>query len=179
MFRRGRGGRDEAPGGGDGDDGPDRYKMRENLISFGDDYWIETQRGRRAFFVDGKAVRVRETLIFKDLQGNELCKIQEKMLRIKDTMTIEREGVGDITVKKALINPLRDRFTADVPGSGEIDIQGNIVAHEYKMERGGQQVAEVSKKWLRVADTYTIEVTPGQDDITILAIAVAIDQMAQ
>ena len=54
-------------GGGDqGGDGPERYKMREKLLSFGDDFWIEDERGRRAYFVDGKAVRVRQTLVFKD-----------------------------------------------------------------------------------------------------------------
>src|SRR5690242_7841877 len=145
MLRRGGGiggGRD----GGDqpGDDGPERYKMRQNLVSIGDDFWIETTHGRRVFFVDGKALRVRQTLEFKDLQGNEIAKIQERMLRIKDTMEIERVGGGNITVKKALITPLRERFTAEMPG-GDIEIQGNIVDHEYRMERGGRQVAEVSK----------------------------------
>jgi uncharacterized protein YxjI len=152
--------------------------MRENLISFGDDFWIETTHGRRVYKVDGKALRVRDTLKFKDLQGNVLAEIQEKMLRIKDTMTIERQGVGTVTVKKALLTPLRDRFEAEVPGGGNIEIQGNIVSHEYNMERGGRRVAEVSKRWLRLADTYTIEVSPGEDDVLILAIAVAIDQMA-
>jgi len=156
----------------------DRYKMREKLISFGDDYWIETTNGRRAFFVNGKALRVRDTLSFEDAQGHELCKIQEKMLRVKDTMDIEREGVGNITVKKALISPLRERFTANIPGGADIEIQGNITDHSYTMERGGQRVAEVSKKWLRVADTYTVEISPGEDDVSILAISVAIDQMA-
>jgi len=134
--------------------------------------------GRRAFFVDGKALRVRDTLDFKDLQGRTLCKIQEKMLRVRDTMEIDREGVGQVTVKKALITPLRDRFVADVPGRGEIEIQGNIVGHEYTMERGGRRVAEVSKKWIAIADTYTVEVAGGEDDILILAIAVTIDQMS-
>jgi len=152
--------------------------MRENLISIGDDFWIETQRGRRAFFVNGKALRVRDTLNFEDMQGRTLCKIQEKMLRVRDTMEIEREGVGNVTVKKALITPLRDRFVADVPGKGEIEIQGNIVSHEYNMERGGRKVAEVSKKWIAIRDTYTVEVSPGEDDVLILAITVAIDQMS-
>ena len=179
MFGRGR--RDDPqPQGGPGgaDDGVDRYKMREKLISFGDDFWIETTRGRRAFFVNGKALRVRDTLTFEDTQGHELAKIQERMLRVKDTMDIDREGQGTIKVKKALINPLRERFVAEMPGGGDIEVQGNILDHEYRMERDGRKVAEVSKKWLRVADTYTVEVTPGEDDISILAISVAIDQMA-
>ena len=45
-------------GGGDQGGGAAHYKMREKLLSFGDDFWIEDERGRRAYFVDGKAVRV-------------------------------------------------------------------------------------------------------------------------
>ena len=66
-----------------------RYQMREKLVSIGDDFWIENERGERAFKVDGKALRIRKTLIFEDPKGQELCKIQEGMLRVKDTMTIE------------------------------------------------------------------------------------------
>jgi len=36
----------------------------------------------------------------------------------------------------------------------------------------------VSKKWLSLTDTYGVEIAPGQNDIVILAIAIAIDMMA-
>jgi uncharacterized protein YxjI len=39
--------------------------------------------------VDGKMLRIRDTLIFRDMQGNELARIQERIARIKDTMRIE------------------------------------------------------------------------------------------
>ena len=55
-----------------------RYQMREKLVSFGDNFWIENEQGQKVFKVDGKALRVRDTLKFRDRQGNELCKIQEK-----------------------------------------------------------------------------------------------------
>ena len=38
-------------------------------------------------------------------------------------------------------------------------------------------MAEVSKRWFRVRDTYGIEVVPGQDDALIIALTVCIDQM--
>jgi len=150
--------------------------MREKLVSIGDDFWIETMRGRRAFKVDGKALRVRETLIFEDPTGHELCSIQAKMLRVKDTMSIEKNGRQYATVKKALITPMRDRFELNLPG-GDIEIQGNLLAHEYTFEKGGRKVAEVSKKWLAVADTYVVEIQAGQEEIIILAATVAIDEM--
>lgn len=161
-----------------GTEGKQIYKMRERLISIGDDYWIENEAGERAFFVDGKALRVRETLIIKDVHGNDVYKIREKMIRVRDTMDIEdAEGRTAASIKKALITPLRDRFKVEVANGPEMDVQGNVLRHEYNIEAGGGKVAEVSKKWFRIRDTYGVEVSPGQDAALILAITVALDQM--
>ncbi|MHB8101763.1 MAG: LURP-one-related/scramblase family protein [Methanosarcina sp.] len=155
-----------------------RYKMHEKLISIGDDYWIENEAGERAFYVDGKALRVRDTLIIKDVQGNELYKLKEKLLRVRDTMDIlDAEGKTAATIKQALITPLRDRWKVEVANGPEMDIQGNILNHEYKIEAGKEKVAEVSKKWFRIRDTYGVEIETGQDNALILAITAAMDQM--
>ena len=77
--------REDRRGGG----GRTHFRMRQKLVSIGDDYWIEDDEGDRVFKVDGKALRARKTLIFEDAHGNELLKIQERMLRVRDTMEIE------------------------------------------------------------------------------------------
>jgi uncharacterized protein YxjI len=155
-----------------------QYQMRQKMVAIGDDYWIENSRGERAFKVDGKALRVRQTLIFEDAHGQELCKIQERMLRIKDTMEIEGpDGQNLATVKKALTTPLRERYSVNVGGGPDLDVQGNIVDHEYTIEEGGRKVAEVSKRWFRIRDTYGVEIAPGQNDGLILAVTVCIDEM--
>ena len=167
--------RDDRRGGG----GSSTYQMREKLFSIGDDYWIENGDGDRAFKVNGKALRIRETLVIEDPSGRELLKIQERKLRIRDTMDIEdADGTTVASVKKAMISPLRDRYKVEVPGGDELDVQGNIVDHEYEISRGGDKVAEVSKKWFRVADTYGIEVKAGTDPALILAIAVVVDSLS-
>src|SRR5438045_3542181 len=133
------------------------YQMRQNLISIGDDFWIENDHGQRIFRVDGKAMRVRHTLAFEDANGHELCRIQEKMLRIKDSMEIEGPSGGRMAiVKKALISPLRDRWQVKIGDGPDMDVQGNILDHEYSISDGRQKVAEVSKKWFRVRDTYGV-----------------------
>ncbi len=156
------------------------YRMREKLVAIGDDYWIEDDAGRRVFKVNGKALRVRETLIFEDASGTELLKIQQRMLHIRDTMEIE-DAHGDkvATVKKALITPLRDRFEVHVENGPDMEVHGNIARHEYRIEQAGNQVAEVSKKWFRLADTYGVEVDPAQDTVLLLAVTAALDQMTR
>jgi uncharacterized protein YxjI len=83
------------------------------MVAIGDDFWIENDQGQKVFKVDGKALRVRDTLI-----------------------------------------------------------------HEYRVGEGRNKIAEVSKKWFRVRDTYGVEIAENQDDILILAATVAFDMMA-
>jgi uncharacterized protein YxjI len=159
--------------------GGTKYRMVEKMFAIGDDFWIENEDGERAFKVDGKALRIRDTLVLEDPSGAELFTVQEKKLRVRDTMDIERDGKTVATVKKALITPLRDRFAIDVEDGEDMEAKGNIVDHEYKIERGGDKIAEVSKRWFRVRDTYGIEIDPGQDEALVLAVTVCIDQMAR
>ncbi len=155
-----------------------RYKIRQKLFSIGDDFWIENQEGKKVFKVDGKALRLRETLIFEDMEGDKLCQIQERWLPIKETMAIDGpDGEQMAVVKKALLTPMRDKWDVKVKDGPDLDVQGNIFDHEYSIKQGWKKVAQVSKKWFRLTDTYGVEIDSGQNDVLILAIAVAIDMM--
>ena len=155
-----------------------RYRMREKLISFGNDFWIENEKGERTFKVDGKMLRVRDTLYFEDVQGRELCRIQQRLLTIRDTMQVDGpNGECMATIRKALISPLRDRWVVKVGNGPDLGGQGNILNHEYIIGEGRTKVAEVSKKWFRIANTYGVQIEPSQNDVLILAVTVAIDMM--
>ena len=157
--------------------GGTKYRMREKMFAIGDDYWIENDAGERVFKVDGKVLRVRDTFVLKDASGAELYRVKKKMLHIRDTMKVEREGGEVATVKKALITPLRERFSIGLTDGEDLEAKGNVTDHEYRIERDGNSIAEVSKRWFRVRDTYGIEVAPGEDDALMLALTVCIDQM--
>ena len=151
--------------------------MREKLLSIGDDFWIEDEQGERVYKVDGKALRIRETFVLEDRDGNERAKIREKKLSVRDTMRVERNGETLATIHKALVG-IRDRFDIDVERGGEMKARGNIVDHEYEIKREGDVVASISKKWFRVRDSYGIDIASGEDVPLILALAVALDEMA-
>jgi len=154
-----------------------RYQLREKMLSFGDDFWIENDRGERIFKVDDKVLRARDTVIIKDTDGKELYKLQKRLLRARDTMAIERGGDKVATVKKAFVTPVRDRFTVDLEGGGDLEVEGNILDHEYQITQGGVPVANISKRWFRVRDSYGVAVVAGQDDALVLAVTVCIDHL--
>jgi uncharacterized protein YxjI len=162
-----------------GGDGHVHYRMRQRLVSIGDDFWIETDRGERAYKVDGKALRLRKTLDFEDPGGRVLARIQERVARVRDTMEVEdADGNRVALVKKAMISPIRDRWTVQVRGGPDLDVQGNVLDHEYTFTDDRSPVATVSKKWFRVADSYGVEIAADQDPLPVLAATVAIDMMA-
>jgi uncharacterized protein YxjI len=164
MFRR-RSRRDEPP---EGAPAGTRYLLREKLLSLGDDFWIENDRGERVFKVDDKVLRARDTVVIKDTDGKELLKLQKRLLRARDTMAIERGGDKVATVRKAFV---------DLEGGGDLEVEGNILDHEYQITRGGIPVANISKRWFRVRDSYGVAVVGGQDDALVLAVAVCIDHL--
>jgi uncharacterized protein YxjI len=94
-------------------------------------------------------------------------------------MTIDDDnGQPMATVRKALITPLRDRWTVKIGNGPDLNVQGNVLNLQYTIGEGGSQIAEVSKRFFRIADTYGVQIEPGQNDILILAVTVAIDMMA-
>jgi len=117
--------------GGD-EPGGERFLMREKLLAIGDDFWIENDRGERAYRVNGKAFRLRQAFVLEDAAGGEVARIQERKLSIRDKIAIER---------------------------------------------GGDTVATISKKWFRVRESYGVDIAAGEDASLVLAITVAIDAL--
>ena len=150
--------------------------MREKLLSIGDDSWIEDEHGTKVFKVNGKAMRIRDTFVLEDAQGNEVAKIQERKLHVRDTMAIERGDAQLATVHKRIVG-LRDHLKVDLENGDEWKVHGNLVDHEYEIEAHHGTIAEISKTWFRVRDTYGVEIASDQDVPLILAVTVAVEDM--
>ncbi|MEZ0067920.1 uncharacterized protein YxjI [Streptacidiphilus sp. MAP12-20] len=158
-----------------------KYLMRERVFGIGDDHWVTTEHGEKAFLVDGKALRVRETFELKDHATGEIAAvIKKKMISVRDTMVIERDDDRIASVKKKLMTVFRDKYLAELEdsvGGGEIEVAGHFTDHEFEMERDGRRIARVSRKWFSIRDTYAIDIEDGQDVPLLIAIAVCVDHL--
>lgn len=163
----------------DAGEGVTRYRLQQKAISIGDDYWIDDDAGEHLYKVDSKVLRARRTYRIKDTEGHHVATVQGRPLRIKDSMTIEdADGHRVALVKKAVIGPVRDRWRIRQENGGDLTVQGNVLDHEYTVERDGYKIAEVSKRWFRLRDTYGVDIGPDAEPVTVLAATVAIDAMA-
>ena len=159
--------------------GINRYIMRQRMFALGQDFNINNAAGQAVFKIDGKVRVIKESLKFRDMQGNLLYKLDEKVLRIRESFDILRpDGTRAAKVHNAIIDPLRERFTIEIPGGQDMMTMGKVLWAQYDILRSGQQVAKISKQFSWIGrDQYVVDILPGQDDCLILAITVVIDMM--
>ena len=119
---------------------------------------------------------MRDTFVLEDTAGNEVAKIQERKVSVRDKIAIERNDQEIAKVHKAWVG-IRDRFAIDVESGPDLRAHGNIVDHEYEIERDGDSVARISKRWFRVRDTYGVEINAGEDEALMLAAVVALESL--
>ena len=152
-----------------------RYIIREKFFRIAEDSIIQGEDGAPLYQVKGRIFSLHHTLVLRDLAGNELATVEKQILSITPKVHITRHGEEAATVRKKLISPFVDRFTVDIPGPDDLHVTGSIFEHNFTIEREGNVVATISKRWVALTDTYGVETAQGEDDILILAVVLAID----
>ncbi|GAA0288568.1 LURP-one-related/scramblase family protein [Streptomyces turgidiscabies] len=154
--------------------------MRDRLLGFGDDYWIENQHGHKVYLVDGKAMRLRDTFELKDTQGQVLIDIHQKMFALRDTMVIERAGDQLATIRRKRLSLLRNHYRVTLVDGTELDVSGKILDREFAVDHDGELLAQISRRWLHVRETYGVDVVrEDADPALLIAVAVCVIHLAE
>ncbi|WP_369377896.1 LURP-one-related/scramblase family protein [Streptomyces sp. cg36] len=155
-----------------------KYLVRDKIFAIGDDYWIETEDGRHAFLVDGKALRLRDTLELKDPTGRVLITLRKKMFGIRDTMTVERDERPLATIRRKRLSLLRNHYRVTLVEGTELDVSGKILDREFAVEYDGELLAHVSRRWFHVRETYAVNIVREDADAALLiAVVVSVIRM--
>lgn len=155
-----------------------KFVMRERMFGIGDDFWIEDESGQRAFLVDGKALRLRQTFELKGPDGQILVVIKKKMISIRDSMVVEREGETVAKVHKKMFSPIHHKMIIELADGEKWTATGDLIEKNYTIEGDRGVVAETSRRWFRIRESYGIEVA-HPDVPLVLGIAVAVDELAE
>ncbi|MEM9367741.1 MAG: LURP-one-related family protein [Planctomycetota bacterium] len=152
------------------------FRIQEKFWSLGGKFEITDDRGTTRYIVQGKAFSWGNKLSFQDPTGSEIAFINQKMMSWKPRYEIVIDGTVFAEVVKEW-TWFKKTFTLDVPGPNDYTINGSFWAHEFEFERGGQQVARVSKKIWAWTGSYGVEIMDGEDETSILCACIVIDQV--
>lgn len=151
------------------------YVIRERMFRLGEDSDITNEAGQPVLHVDGKVMSLHNRLILRDPAGREAAQVHRKLAALRPTYEITIDGKDVAEVRKHLFTAFHERFTIDVHGAGDMEINGDLLGHEFTIQRDSQTVATISKRWLTVTTSYAVDVAPGEDDVLILASVLALD----
>jgi uncharacterized protein YxjI len=157
-----------------------RFLVRDRILGFGEDYWIEDHNGNKVFLVDGKAMRIRDTFELKDTHGRVLIDIHKKMLALRDTMVIERDGEPLATIRRKRFSLLRNHYKVSLVDGTELDVSGKILDREFGVDYDGELLAQISRRWLHIRETYGVDIVREDADAALLiAVAVCVIHLAE
>jgi uncharacterized protein YxjI len=94
-------------------------------------------------------------------------------------MKIERQGQLYATVTKKLLTFLHQHYTIQVEGGVTYEAEGNMTNHEYEVRSNGVAVAQISREWFSVRDSFGVAVAPDHDQVLMLAAAICIDEISE
>ena len=159
--------------------GVNRYLMRQRIFAIGQDFNVNNAAGQPVFQIHGKVRLVKEALKFSDMQGKVLYQLDERVIRIRESFDILKpDGRLAAKVHNAIVDPLRERFTIEIPGGENMVTMGKVIWAQYDIMRGNRPVGRISKAFSWIGrDQYVVDVLQGEDDCLILAITVVIDMM--
>lgn len=152
-----------------------RYRLQQRLFSFRDRYAIQNDLGEDVAYMLGEWLAISSRLTFMDVLGKELAYIKEVPFSMPGTFEIYRDGFLAAVMYRETIWNASARFTIDVPGTDDFTAEGDFSGHEYFIVRHGKAVAQISRQWFAMGDTYGVEMLADQDAVLILAASAVID----
>src|SRR5579884_3613888 len=106
-----------------------RYLVREKFFAVGEDNDITDENGQPVFRVDGKALSLRNLMTVYDMSGNQVAQVHRKLVSAMPQYEVDLAGAGTAVVHRRLSNPFRPKWTIELAGQPEMEMQGNFTGH--------------------------------------------------
>jgi uncharacterized protein YxjI len=151
------------------------YVIREKMFRLAEDFDITDEAGQPVLQVKGKVVSLHSRVIVRDPSGREVAQVYRKLAALRPTYEITIVGEHAAEVRQHLFSPFREQLTIATRGGGHMDLTGDLLNHEFTIQRDGHTAATISKRWLSLTASYAVDIAPGENDLLILASVLALD----
>lgn len=152
-----------------------KYIIKEKIFTFSNKFRIDSIDGVARYEVVGRFISMGDKLKIYDRRGNEVAYIEQKLFKILPEYDIYQNNKKAGSVKKEL-TVIRPRFVIKSK-HGNFSIEGDIMHHDFTILKNRRPVAWISKRWISLSDTYTVEIVDEVDHPFILSIVIILDQI--
>lgn len=151
-----------------------RFELSQKLMSIGTDFLVRDESGNDQFYFDGKVGRLRHTIEVIGPGKITMGTLTKNIGTFSPTYTLKSDKEIISVISKKLFT-FRPSFVVKITDADPLLITGKMLEHEYRVFRGKDEIATVSKKWFRSKDTYGIDIEKPKDQLIVLSAVVVID----
>ena len=151
-----------------------RFIVKQRILSLSDSFVIKNENGQPAYQVEGKLFSFGDKLTLYDISNQKRIYIEQKLFKFLPEYHFFEQGRRVAVVKKEFTF-FKPQFNIESE-SGHYTVEGNFLAYNFRILKNGIAVARVDKAFLAFRDTYSVEISPGEDQGFLLAVCIVIDQ---
>lgn len=152
-----------------------QYMIRQKIFSLGDKFTIRDENERDAFLVKSQLLSFGKKLRIFDLNENEVCYIEQQLFKFMPQYNIYINGEMIANVKKRFALFKNDfEILSD---NANYYVEGEFLAHEFRIFNDRKLIGQVSKKFFSFTDTYGVQVDDDEDQVLVLSLAIVIDMV--
>ncbi|MBD0742402.1 LURP-one-related/scramblase family protein [Streptomyces sp. CBMA152] len=156
-----------------------RYLVRDRMLAFHEEAWVETEHREKLFKVDRKLFRLRTTFDFVDTRGNHVASIVKKVFTLHHTILIKQDGETVGLISKRTLRIFGDRFKVRLGDGRRLRVVGNLWDREFDIQHHGTTLAHVSRRWFTIRDAYAVDVMSERDATMLIILAVCVDHILE
>lgn len=146
--------------------------MKQKVFSIVDKFSVKDEEGNDKYRVQGKFSFFLKKFHIYDEKENELAYIEQKFSILnKFKVFVKGEEIAEILQEFSFLKP-----KYKISGKNW-SVSGNFLGREYKVQdsANGNSVANIRKEWMSWGDSYLIDISDKEDEISVLSVVLAID----
>ncbi|WP_022819475.1 LURP-one-related/scramblase family protein [Fusobacterium russii] len=146
--------------------------MKQKVFSIVDKFTVKDEEGNDKYKVEGKFSFFLKKFHIYDEKEKELAYIEQKFSILpKFKVFVKGEEIAEILQEFSILKP-----KYKISGKNW-SVSGNILGREYKVQdsANGNSVANIKKEWMSWGDSYLIDISDKEDEVSVLAVVLAID----
>ncbi|MEU6506596.1 MULTISPECIES: LURP-one-related family protein [unclassified Streptomyces] len=156
-----------------------RYLVRDRMLAFHEEAWVETEHREKLFKVNRKLLRLRTTFDFVGTDGNQVASIVKKALTLHHTILVKQNGETVGRISKRTFRIFGDRFKVTLRGGRRLRIAGNLWDREFDIADDSGTLAHISRRWFTIRDAYAVDVMSEPDWLLLIILAVCVDHIIE
>lgn len=145
--------------------------VNQKVFSLRDKFYVKDEYGEDKYYVEGELFSFGKKLHIFDMSGCEKAMVHEKVLSFTPRFYVYVNGQKEAEIIKKITF-----FTNKYYVEGyNWNVDGDVFAHDYEIKEHEKVIMNIHKRWMSWGDSYEIDIDNNCDDISALAVVLAID----